>query len=54
MKNIFFYLKFFIFLVVKFSVYLNRHVFVMYFISVYKVFPYTEPLVFCHDSVIAL
>ena len=30
MKNIrFFYLKIFIFLVVKFSVYLNRHVFVM-------------------------
>ena len=31
MKNIeFFYLKIFIFLVVKFSVYLNRHVFVMF------------------------
>ena len=31
MKNIrIFYLKIFIFLVVKFSVYLNRHVFVMY------------------------
>ena len=31
MKNIrIFYLKIFLFLVVKFSVYLNRHVFVMY------------------------
>ena len=31
MKNIrIFYLKIFLFLVVKFSIYLNRHVFVMY------------------------
>ena len=34
MKNIrTFYLKIFIFMVVKFSVYLNRHVFVMVFVG---------------------
>ena len=34
MKNIrIFYLKIFLFLVVKISIYLNRHVFVMYFLG---------------------
>ena len=46
MKNIrIFYLKIFIFLVVKFSVYLNRHAFVMD-LQLYMVFVVIKCLVF--------
>ena len=47
MKNIrIFYLKIFVFMVVKFSVYLNRHVFVMLTsISFHESFVYASPTI---------
>ena len=46
MKNIrIFYLKIFNFLVVKFSIYLNRHVFIMFFLFLH------ENILFCGYSV---